>query len=286
MHRQHFSTAALLPVLLLALPAVGEAQTLRYKFDEGASHKYRMVLDQTMDMNSSVAPGVTQTMKTHMDVDFTHKVLKPTPDGARMEIGFDRMDAKAEFAGNEMPVPGMDEISKAKLELDMSTRGEMKNIELKNTEGLGPQAQQIAREMKKSIAQNALVFPDKPLAPGQTWTTEQEVPTNMGSGKDLLMKVKSTYKFTGMAKHLGRQAARIETKVVISLHGKTTQMDVPIQADMDGSGKGTAWFLPDVGQMLHTQADFKIDGQVIGTQQGRQLTTKMKIGMKVDMKLK
>lgn len=273
-------------LLLFALPAFGGPQTLRYKFDQGASHKYRMVLDQTMDMNSSVAPGVTQTMKTHMDVDFTHKVIEPTPNGARMEIGFTRMDAKAEFGGNEMPVPGMDEISKAKLELDMTARGEMKNVELKNTEGLSPQAQQIALEMKKSIAQNALVFPDKALNPGQTWTTEQDVPTNMGAGQDLMMKVVSAYKFTGMTKHLGRQAARIETKVKISLHGKTTQMDVPIQADLDGAGEGTAWFLPDEGQMLHTQADFKIDGQVVGTQQGRELTTKMKIGMKVDMKLK
>lgn len=279
-------TPVAVALLLFALPAFAGPQPLRYKFDEGGSHKYNMVLDQTMDMSSSVAPGVTQTMKTHMDVDFTHKVIEPTPDGARMQIGFTRMDAKAEFGGNQMPVPGMDEISKVKLELDMSARGEMKNVELKNTAGLGPQAQQIAREMKKSIAQNALIFPAKPLAPGQTWTTEQEVPTNMGAGKDLMMKVVSTYKYTGMAKHLGRQAARIETKVKISLHGKTTQMDVPIQADMDGAGEGTAWFLPDAGKMLHTQADFKIDGQVIGNQQGRKLTTKMKIGMQVDMKLK
>lgn len=273
--------------LVLSQAALAEGPyQLRYRFPEGLRLVYRMVLDQTTEMTASTHPGPAQKMGTRMDVDLYHKVIAPAGDGARMEIGFERVEAKVELGGNRLPVPGMEEIDRLKMALTMSSRGQMSAVNLIDADKLGPQAQRITQEMKKSIAQNALVFPDKPLMPGEGWSSEQRVPTNLGSGQDLMMDVKSSYKLVGIERQAGKSIARIETQVALSLHGKTEQMGMPIQADLEGSGTGVALFLIDAGQMLQTQASFAIQGQISSQNQGQQATTGLKIAMQVDLKLK
>ena len=153
------------------------------------------------------------------------------------------------------------------------------------SESLTPQAKQMATELQKSWSQNSLVFPEKPIGPGATWTINRELPTSMGDGS-LVTKVSSKYKFVGMEKHQGKNTARIDSDVKVSLHGTATQMGIPMKTDMEGTGKGTTWFLVDEGKMLHTNADVKVGGTVNGQQAGQNFSTEMNIDMKMDIKLK
>jgi hypothetical protein len=264
-----------------------EPVELRYRFQPQMKLVYRMLLDQTTEMSGGPAAGAPQKMGTHMDVDFYHKVLEPVGSGARMEIGFERVDAKVELGANKFPVPGLEEISKLRMGLEMTARGEMKNVTLQNAGDLSAQSKQIAEEMKKSIAQNSLVFPDQALRVGQSWSTDQKVPASLGGGgQELLMDVKSRYTLAALEQKDGKRVARIATRVNLALHGQTVQMGVPIQADLEGSGEGLAWFWIEQGRLLQSQAEFKIRGQISGDNQGQKSTTGLAIGMRVDMKLK
>ncbi len=284
-----FARPGLTAILCLSMyaPALPAGQVeLRYKFAEGQKLSYRMTQEQDMEVTSSMIPGSPQKLATRLEVDMYQKVLAGRKGGARVEVGFERVDARAQFAGNSIPVPGMDEITRVRLELDMTDRGETSKVELHDADKVGPQARQIAHDMKKSIAQFTLVLPDEPIEPGETWSVTQEIPARLGGAKDLMMKVESTNKFVGMEKQRGKRAARIDTKLKISLHGKTEQMGTPMKADMDGSGSQTSWFLVKQGHMLRVKAEFEIEGAVTGSSQGTSFSTRYKIGTKVDMNLK
>lgn len=278
--------ALLAGLSLLAAPALAEGPVqLRYKFAKGLKLSYQMQIAQGMELQSSTSPE-PQQMKTAMDVDFHQKVLAVKPAGAEIEFGFDKVAAEAELGGQRMPVPQMESLDQVVLRARMSERGKMEALEVHNADALPPEAQKMAVEMKKSIAQNALVFPEGPLKKGASWEVEQRVPTQLGGGPALEMRVQSKYTYAGMEEHLGRQAARIETRVQVSLHGETTQMGVPVKADMEGAGDGQAWFLPEKGQLLHTRTEFLIKGKVVGEQEGQQMTTRMKIDTKAEMRLR
>ncbi len=277
------SSIALL--LTSSLATAGGSTLLQFKYKKGGVSSYTMDMNQQMQMTSSMAPGTTQKIGTNMKADFSQKVKSVKNGKATLEISFQKLDAKAQVGTNPMPIPGLDGFTKVKIQMTADSRGQMSDVKVLKTDSLSPQAKQMAAELQKSWAQNSLVFPAKPIAPGATWSVDRELPTDIGGGS-LVTKVSSKYKFIGMEKHMGKTAAKISTDVKVSLHGTAMQMGVPMKTDMDGSGKGTTWFLIDEGKMLHTDADIVVKGSVKGQQSGQSFSTDMNIDMKMDIKLK
>lgn len=281
-------------VALFVLSAFGtsalaaDAVLLRYQYKQGEKLRYHMMMKQNMTLTSSLNPNAPQKAGSKMEVDFFHKTKGSQAELKQVEMGFERVVATVEMGGQQIPVPGIDEMSKIGMTFDMDGRGQMTKVELVGAEQVGPQAAQIANEMKKSLAQNALVFPEKKVARGESWTITQKVPTRLpgASGDMVPMTVKTVYKYVGMEKHKDRQVARIDTVIKVSLHGKGQQMGVPIQTDLEGAGDGVAYFDVARGQLFESSADFLVKGKVSGSSKGQPVTTDMKIDMKVTMGLK
>lgn len=280
------AVAACVGVLFLAgLATAAGPIKLRYKFKKGESLDYRMVMDQDMDITSEAMPGMGQKISMKMIIEMYQKTLETKPKGAKVEIGFKKFDAEMEMGGNKMPIPGMESMKKLRMTMDMSDRGEMGEPELVNPDEVGQQARQMAEQMKKSMNQNSLVFPDKALKPGDTWTFEQDIPAELPGAPDLKMKLKSKFKLVGIEKVKGKMCAKVRADVNLSLHGEASQGGVPLKADMEGSGSGENLFAIKEGKMISSEANFNVAGDVVASAQGQKVATKLKMGVKLKMDL-
>jgi hypothetical protein len=280
------SAAAVAVTLIAGLAFAGGPVKLRYKFKQGESLNYTMVMNQDMNITSEAMPGAPQKIDMVMNIDMYQKATKVKADGAQVEVGFTKFDAKMMMGGNEIPIPGMDAMKKLRMSMHMNSRGEMGEPELVNPDEVDATVKQMAQSMKKTMSQNSLVFPEKPLKPGDSWTTEQDLPADLPGAPDLKMKLKGKYTYTGTKKVKGKLCANIRADVKLSLHGKAETNGVPVQADMDGSGSGENLFAIQEGQMVSSTASFNIGGSVVASAGGQKMATKLKMAVKLDMKLK
>jgi hypothetical protein len=276
-------------VLTLAFASValaGGPVKLRYKFKKGQNLKYGMVMDQAMDITTDAAPGFAQKIKMHMDVGMYQKVTGVEKAAATLEVGFTKFDAVMEMAGNKMPIPGSEGFKKMRMSMRMTELGKMDEPKILNADDLDASVKQMAEQMKKSMSQNSLVFPEKGIAVGESWSMDTEIPANLPGAPDLKMKFKSTYKLLGFEKCKGGKCAKILAKVKVSLHGKAEAGGVPTQADMDGTGEGENLFNVMKGIMVKSKASMTISGDVKATAQGQQVSSKIKMGINLTMDLK
>ena len=78
-------------VLILMLVAsqawAGDAVSLRFKFKPGDKQVYRMTMAQNMEVETDLAPGMTQKVDIKIDTDMYQKVLTQQGAGAELEVG-------------------------------------------------------------------------------------------------------------------------------------------------------------------------------------------------------
>ncbi len=276
-------------VLTLAFESLvlaGGPVKLRYKFEKGQNLKYGMVMDQAMEVTTDAAPGVAQKIKMRMDVGMYQKVIAVEKAAAVLEVGFTKFDAMMEMGGNKMPIPGSEGFKKMRMSMRMTELGKMDEPKIINAAELDQTVKQMAEQMKKSISQNSLIFPEKPIPIGGSWDMDTEIPANLPGASELKMKFKSKYKLLGFAKCKGGQCAKIQAKVTVSLHGKAESSGVPTQADMDGSGEGVNLFDVKRGIMVKSDAKMTIAGDVTATTQDQKVSSKIKMDIDLKMDLK
>jgi hypothetical protein len=276
-------------VLTLAFSSValaGGPVKLRYKFTKGQNLKYGMVMDQAMDISTDAAPGFAQKIKMHMDVGMYQKVTGVETGAATLEVGFTKFDAVMEMGGNKMPIPGSEGFKKMRMSMRMTELGKMDEPKIVNAAELDQTVKQMAEQMKKSMSQNTLIFPEKAIPVGGSWNMDSEIPANLPGAPDLKMKFKSAYKLLGFAKCKTGKCAKIQAKVTVSLHGKAESSGIPTQADMDGSGEGVNLFDVKKGIMVASDAKMTIGGDVTATAQGQKVSSKIKMGIDLKMNLK
>ncbi|MBW2699934.1 MAG: hypothetical protein JRF33_03860 [Deltaproteobacteria bacterium] len=264
----------------------GDAVKLRFKFKPGDKQVYRMTMGQKMEVETDMAPGMTQKVNITINTDMYQKVLKQDGTGAVLEVGYTRMDANMSVSGQPMPIPGADELTKVRMTMKMSELGELGEAKVVSEKGLGNKALKMADEMKKSIAQGAMIFPEKALKPGDSWSHKQKVPTKLAGTKDMNMDVVSVYTFVGMDKFKGKPAAKVTAKVKILLTGKAVQNNIPMDTNLSGRGSSVSFFSVEDGRTLKTKTNMDIQGTVIASAQGKKFNTKLKIKTKVEMTLK
>jgi hypothetical protein len=223
-------------------------------------------------------------MTMTMDVEMYQKATKLQKRGALLEVGFTKFKGDMSMGGPKMPIPGIEDMTKLRMSMQMSDRGEMTDPKLLNPDDINTQMKQVADSMRNSLTQNSLVFPEKGLSPGDTWSIEQDLPPPIPSAEDMKMKLKSVYKLVSIDQVQGKPCAKISADVKLSLHGDADQGGVPVRADMEGTGTGTNLFFVDDGKMLSSDAKFNVGGSVVATAQGQKVATKLK--MDVDLKLK
>lgn len=278
--------ACVLTLAFSSAALAGGPVKLRYKFEKGQNLKYGMVMDQAMDISTDAAPGFAQKIKMHMDVGMYQKVTGVETGAAILEVGFTKFDAIMQMGENKMPIPGSEGFKKMRMSMRMTELGKMDEPKIINADELDATVKQMAEQMKKSMSQNTLVFPEKAIPVGGSWNMDMEIPANLPGAPDLKMKFKSSYKLLGFAKCKTGQCAKIQAKVTVGLHGKAESSGIPTQADMDGSGEGVNLFDVNKGLMVSSDAKMQIGGDVTATAQGQKVSSKIKMGIDLKMDLK
>jgi len=278
--------ACVLALAFGTLALAGGPVKLRYKFKKGQNLKYGMVMDQAMEITTDAAPGFAQKIKMRMDVGMYQKVTAVEKAAAVLDVGFTKFDAIMEMGGNKMPIPGSEGFKKMRMSMRMTELGKMDEPKIINADELDQTVKQMAEQMKKSMSQNSLIFPENLIPVGGSWDMDTEIPANLPGAPNLKMKFKSKYKLLGFAKCKGGRCAKIQAKVTVSLHGKAESSGVPTQADMDGSGEGVNLFDVKRGIMVKSEAKMTIAGDVTATAQGQKVSSKIKMAIDLKMDLK
>jgi uncharacterized protein DUF6263 len=279
-------TTCLSIICLLFTQTVGfaaESVQLRYKFQKGETQTYTVQVSQSSEITSDMVAGATKKMSIRTDVELQQKIIDVKEGSASIEMGFTKFKADQLVGGRRQAIDGTDGIKKIRLGLQMSQLGQMSDATLLNPEEIDEPARLAADSMRRSITQNSLVLPEKALSPGDSWKITKEVPANLPGAKNLKMKLASTYKLISFEKVAGKDCAKIQTEVSLTLKGKAEQAGVPIEADLSGSGKGLSLFAVDSGNVQNSQAELKISGDVKAKSQGQQVKTHVKVDLEIRM---
>ncbi len=273
-------------VMTSSMVWAGDTVKLRFKFKPGDKQVYRMTMGQKMEVETDMAPGMTQKVEISIDTDMYQKVLKQEGSGGELEVGYTRMVANMSVSGHSMPIPGADDLTKVRMSMKMSELGELGEAKVLSEKGLGKEALKMADEMKKSVAQGAMIFPAKDLKPGDGWSHKQKVPAKLAGSKDMNMDVESVYTFVGMEKYKGKAAAKVTAKVKILITGKAVQKNIPMVTNLSGQGESVSFFSVEEGRTLNTKTSMNIQGTVVAEAQGKKVKTTLKIKTNVEMALK
>jgi hypothetical protein len=294
-------------VILIAVAAgvlAAEPLLLRYQFKIGQTLTCGMVMDQSTEVASSLTPGAPQKYTTRMEVEVYQKPTALKPGAAALEIGFNRFTAEMTMGGQKVPLPVVDDLKKIRLSLQIGERGQMSEAALQNPDELSEQARQLAGSMAKSMTQNAMVFPEKPVGVGESWSADQEVPAQIPGAAGLMMQVKSTYRLAAVETVRGLSCAKITTEIKLSLHGKAESAGLPLQVDLEGGGQGNNLFDLKNGRMVSSQASISLSADLHTSVPGpsepesakpkdpapakpaQDVSTRLKIDLKLAMNLK
>jgi hypothetical protein len=192
-------------------------EALRWKFAPGQKLDYNIV--QNMIMTGEGGPLGQMQSKMRQEMDMTWDVQQVNDQGDAV-IGqkFDQLKMKMTVPGGEfeydsksqeapaglaaMVAPMYKAMTEKEFMITMSDRGEVKDVTipqevvtaLKNSPMAAAMGDLATSEgFKKMITQGALVLPDQPPKPGDTWTTTLEM-NNPMAGKQT---VDTTYTYEG-----------------------------------------------------------------------------------------
>lgn len=242
--------------LALAGSTTRGAETLRWKFAEGDSHRY--LLEQTT-VNTAVVMEQEVKMSIYQTIEMTWEVESVEDGGAaRLVQTIDRMRVALESqfltfsydSDDEAPAEGQAAMLQPVVEaligvpvvLVMTPRGEVREVEvpdelIQRLKDAGPAAQALQNlaspeGMRGLIGQSTLVFPQEPIEQGATWTRQVELPTPQGT-----MALNNTFTFTGFEGSGDDETATIEVAMTIdSLEAAPeTPFELTIQ-EQEGSG--------------------------------------------------
>ncbi|QDV38603.1 DUF6263 family protein [Tautonia plasticadhaerens] len=267
----------LVPIALasIALALTGSAsrgaETLRWKFAEGDSHRYR--LEQTT-INTAVVMEQEVKMSIFQTVEMTWEVESVEDEGAaRLVQTIDRMrvalesqfltfsydssdDAPAEGQA-AMLEPVVDALVGVPVVLVMTPRGEVREVEvpdelIQRLKDAGPAAQALQNlaspeGMKGLIGQSTLVFPQEPIEEGATWARKVELPTPQGT-----MTLDNAFTFRGIEGGDDGETATID--VAMTIDSLEAAPDSPFELTVqEQEGRGSYAFDTSAGLLRSSE---------------------------------
>ena len=234
-----------------ALPALAaDKALLRYKFKAGETLTYLFVQE---DHSAAAIPGAppaetvsSTTMKMSMAVKRTDK------DGAAdLENRIYEMTVDAEGAAGSAAKSLASDMKKMWFEVRMLPTGKADKVTVHDVPaGMEPMVDSITTMMR-----SAVVFPDGPVGPGDSWKDEQKVPLPLGDKGTIDMVLAVTHRLRGFKVLDGRKHAIIEQTVRITTTGRALG-GLSISATGDGSGSVT--FDVERGVVVSTETSTRI----------------------------
>jgi hypothetical protein len=271
-----------------AVPAAGAAEAieLRFKFSPGAISTYRMHAEQETEAQSDLSPGTVQKTSIDTKAVLREKITSVSSGSASVELSFDSFSARQLIAGKAYPVDGGDEFRKIRIGLTMSGLGELSGVHVLNPDEIKHAARRAAESICLSLSRQVLMLPERPVVPGDSWQVEKKIPSILPGVHGLDMRLTSSYKFIGTKKVRGRNCARIEARVSLSLQGKAERAGVPIAAELTGEGKGESLVAIEAGLLLSSQSRMVISGDLTAGTKGQIVKTNIKVALKTGLDLK
>jgi hypothetical protein len=288
--RLRLASIALTSTLVaLAGPPATAAETLRWKFAEGDSHRYR--LEQTT-VNTAVIMEQEVKMSIFQTIEMTWAVESVEDGGAaRLVQTIDRMRVALESqflsfsydSNDDAPAEGqaamLEPVVKAlvgvPIVLVMTPRGEVREVEVpdelvQRLKDAGPAAQALQNlaspeGMKGLIGQSTLVFPEEAIEGGASWTRQVELPTPQGA-----MTLNNTFTFGGLEGSGDDETAKIDVKM--SIDSLKADPNTPFQLDVrEQEGSGSYAFDTSSGLLRSSQVTQTLS--VVATVMDQELTS-------------
>jgi hypothetical protein len=273
-------------LLIHSIVTAGESIKLRYQFQKDQQMAYSVDIDQDITHQTDLAPSIKQKVSTRMKAQMIQRVKEVQGGVASIEIGFPKFWAKNIIGENEFPIPGLDSISKMRLTVRMTKRGQLSDPKIDNRDAMDQQVLEVAENMRKSISQNLLIFPEKAVAISESWKAEEEIPIGLPGAENLKAKMVSVFKLTAIKEVREMRCAQIHTDIKLSVQGKITQDGIPIEANMEGSGKGENLFAVSEGRLVQTNGSFTLTGRIKAYAQGQLIETQTQMDLNIKMELK
>lgn len=243
---------------------VAHAQVqLRWKFQPGAEYKH--VTTQTVVTETDTPQG---KMRTDMKQQFytTQRILAVQPDGsAKVQVTVDRIvfelktpmqtvtydsatgQEPQDFLGQQF-ANSLKPLIDAPITAVIDPLGHIQEVELpealKQLLAQNPAFQGNAEDIfERAGGQSLVVFPEKPVSKGDSWTETLELPLPFGT-----MKVTSTYTYAGTVASESQKLHKLQVDVAISsTPAENAQVSIKVQ---DHSGSGEVYIASDLTHMV------------------------------------
>ncbi|NMB74629.1 MAG: hypothetical protein GYA21_05805 [Myxococcales bacterium] len=251
-----------------ALPA--EPLPLRYRFAAGAAESFWVSSSEELEMSSNIFPNASHRVRLRSRMALLRRITAVDAAGATIELSFPEAEGTLESDGRERPVPQLAALTAARLVLRQDERGEFAEARLLEPETLEPAARFLAQEFANSLSRPALVFPERALAPGDTWSVQREVPLSFPGGSDLRVEMDITFRLEELPAG-GRAEARISAQARASLDERRGKEGSLLSAKIQAAGTGEFRFRPDTGRLVSSRTELSLSGELGTSDAGRDI---------------
>lgn len=294
--------------------APGEAADLKIKWKQGRRLVYRMDMDQS---STNSMPGMPQPMQqqVHMAMTYSLTATRELPAGGmELEMEYLANEMEVKMGGNTMMSFDSKEPGQAdqnpfvapyrkmigtKLKFEVASGGSIEKVVGLDAwmekvagglegPGRGMISQQFNEGYFRQIADFSRGLPPKPVAVGESWPSQMEVP----AGPIGKLKLDQKNLFKGWETRENRKTAALSTTGTMTSSGGGGGADMGPMQNMkieDGKLTGTSWFDPELGNLLDSVSDqaMKVTGSFPAPPNSNQPAPKFtsQIAQKVSIKL-
>jgi hypothetical protein len=290
MNRSIGARVLLVVLLLLAAGATPgqaeDAKLLRLDLEKGGAYRYGMSLDQQMKIELG-AMGTQQT-ENSMNLEYSFNVTDVADDGTMtIESTYDRIDVVVRAMGNEItydtsgeeppgednPLSMLNDLIGKKLSFQVTSLGRVVSVdgfgdlfeEMRARFAEDPATSNVVNMVEAGFDENALktmcqqglvIFSEKPVGPGDTWTTDLEI-ANPAMG---VIDAKATFDVRGPATRREKECVELGVSMKMSFGDDSPLLqqlrDSFAQQGMDATldwtlgevdSSGTLWVDPGTG---------------------------------------
>lgn len=279
---------AVLPLLVAGLvPAhAGDETLLRLALEKGGAYRYGMTLDQQMKMELG-AMGAQQTENT-MNLEYSFKVTEVAEDGEMtIETKYERIGVVVRAMGNEIiydtsdeapagednPLAMLDDLIDKKLTFRVSPQGRVVGVEgfgelfeeMRANVAADPASANVVNLVEAGFDEDALktmcqqglvIFPDEPVGPGESWTSDLQI-SNPAMGA---IDAKATYSVKGPTTRRDKKVVELgmtmsmifgdDSPLLQQLRDSFSQQGMDAELDWElgeVDSSGTIWIDPGTG---------------------------------------
>ncbi len=273
------ATPAASPLKLLA-PGGDPKTVLRLHPKAGDQQKLTTTLKMAMDMQLGGQNQAIKIPAIQMTMDVTVKSVTETGDIAYETVMGDPTVAEESGGGQvsdaiKASLAGLKGLTGSG---SMSSRGLVKSIDIKLPAGADPQARQAMEQMKESLAQMAIPFPEEAVGSGAKWEVARSI-----KSQGMTLNQTTTYELVSVD---GDHIAAKSTVVQTAANQKIQNPAMPGMALdlLKMNGRGSGELKMDLAQLLPVEAAMDSHSEFsMGMNVGGQ---KQNMEMKIDLNLR